>query len=264
MNKLSLIPAATVLMIRDIDDGMEVLMVKRSKKPPFENLFVFPGGKIDEADKDINISNLCDGLNDQEASKKLGLSHGGLSYWVACVRECFEEVGILFAKKSNGEDLDLTGFEKEKYDNYRDRLIRHEINLCDICIEEDLKLNMLNIAPFSHWITPNIETKRFDTRFFIAHLPNNQIEKHDGTELTHSVWINPKEALEKAFNGEMPMIMPTIKNLQKCENYNSCAELLKYQHQLSSSDIPPILPKFFKKDGRWQGLLPGDDGYENQ
>ena len=78
MNKLSLIPAATVLMIRDIDDGMEVLMVKRSKKPPFENLFVFPGGKIDEADKDINISNSCDGLNDQEASKKLGLSHGGL------------------------------------------------------------------------------------------------------------------------------------------------------------------------------------------
>ena len=138
MNKLSLIPAATVLMIRDIDDGMEVLMVKRSKKPPFENLFVFPGGKIDEIDKDINISNLCDGLNDQAASKKLGLSHGGLSYWVACVRECFEEVGILFAKKSNGEDLDLTGFEKEKYDNYRDRLISNEISLYDICIKEDL------------------------------------------------------------------------------------------------------------------------------
>ena len=109
MNKLSLIPAATVLMIRDIDDEIEVLMVKRSKKPPFENLFVFPGGKIDEADKDINISNLCDGLDDKEASKKLGLSHGGLSYWVACVRECFEEVGILLAKKTNGEDLDLTG-----------------------------------------------------------------------------------------------------------------------------------------------------------
>jgi len=61
----------------------------------------------------------------------------------------------------------------------------------------------------------------------------------------------------------MPMIMPTIKNLQKCENSNSCTELLEYQHQLSSSDIPPILPKFFKKDGRWHGLLPGDEGYEN-
>tara|TARA_B100000497_G_scaffold5700_1_gene5684 strand:- start:1681 stop:2475 length:795 start_codon:yes stop_codon:yes gene_type:complete len=263
MNKSSLIPAATVLMIRDIDDEIEVLMVKRSKKPPFENLFVFPGGKIDEADKDINISNLCDGLDDKEASRKLGLSHGGLSYWVACVRECFEEVGILLAKKTNGEDLDLTGFEKEKYDKYRDKLIRNEISFYDICIKEDLKLTMHNIAPFSHWITPDIETKRFDTRFFIAHLPNNQIEKHDGTELTHSIWINPKEAIKRAFNGEMPMIMPTIKNLQKCENSNSCTELLEHQHQLSSSEIPPILPKFFKKDGRWHGLLPGDEGYEN-
>jgi hypothetical protein len=61
-------------------------------------------------------------------------------------------------KKSNGEDLDLTGFEKEKYDNYRDRLISNEISLYDICVKEDLKLTMLNIAPFSHWITPNIET----------------------------------------------------------------------------------------------------------
>src|SRR5210317_2325081 len=124
MNKLPLIPAKNVLVLRDTKDGIEVLMVKRSKRPPFENLFVFPGGKIDEADRNINIFNLCNGLDDKQASNKLGISHAGLSYWVACIRECFEEVGILFAKKNNGENLDLAGSEKEKYHKYRDKLIK--------------------------------------------------------------------------------------------------------------------------------------------
>ena len=100
MNKLSLTPAATVLLVRDCDDELEVLMVKRSKRPPFGNLYVFPGGKIDESDKDLNITNFCNGLNDEQASIKLGVDEGGLSYWVACVRECFEEVGILLAIKN--------------------------------------------------------------------------------------------------------------------------------------------------------------------
>ena len=102
MNNLSLTPAATVLLVRDCGDELEVLMVKRSKRPPFGNLYVFPGGKIDESDKDLNITNFCNGLNDEQASIKLGINEGGLSYWVACVRECFEEVGILLAIKNNG------------------------------------------------------------------------------------------------------------------------------------------------------------------
>ena len=114
MNKLKLTPAATVLVLRDSSDGMEVLMVKRSKRPPFGNLFVFPGGKIDEDDASQEIADLCEGVNDKEASSKLGLDSGGLAYWVACIRECFEEVGILLAKKRNGEELDLDGSRKRK------------------------------------------------------------------------------------------------------------------------------------------------------
>ena len=96
----NLTPAATVLVLRDSEEGMEVLMVKRSKKPPFENLYVFPGGKIDEGDCSKDLESYCDGHNDQEASLTLGLNNGGLSYWVACIRECFEEVGILLATKT--------------------------------------------------------------------------------------------------------------------------------------------------------------------
>ena len=263
MNNLSLTPAATVLLVRDCDDELEVLMVKRSKRPPFGNLYVFPGGKIDESDKDLNITNFCNGLNDEQASIKLGVDEGGLSYWIACVRECFEEVGILLAVKNNGEELDLNGEDKHKFDNYRRMLLENKISLLEICKKENLSLNLNNIEPFSHWITPEIEIKRFDTRFFIAYIPAKQTERHDGNELTDSVWISPKKALDKSLNGEMPMIMPTIRNLQQCLEFDSAQKLLEFQSKLTNDDIPPILPKFFKNEGKWVGLLPGDEDYDN-
>ena len=263
MNNLSLTPAATVLLVRDCGDELEVLMVKRSKRPPFGNLYVFPGGKIDESDKDLNITNFCNGLNDEQASIKLGINEGGLSYWVACVRECFEEVGILLAKKNNGQELDLNGADKHKFDNYRRMLLENKISLLEICKKENLSLNLNNIEPFSHWITPEIEIKRFDTRFFIAYIPAKQTERHDGNELTDSVWISPKKALDRSLNGEMPMIMPTISNLQQCLEFDSGQKLLEYQSKLTNDDIPSILPKFFKNEGKWVGLLPGDEDYDN-
>ena len=263
MNNLSLTPAATVLLVRDCDDELEVLMVKRSKRPPFGNLYVFPGGKIDESDKDLNITNFCNGLNDEQASIKLGVNEGGLSYWVACVRECFEEVGILLAIKNNGEELDLNGADKHKFDNYRRMLLENKISLFEICKKENLSLNLNNIEPFSHWITPEIEIKRFDTRFFIAYIPAKQTERHDGNELTDSVWISPKKALDRSLNGEMPMIMPTISNLQQCLEFDSGQKLLEHQSKLTNDDIPSILPKFFKNEGKWVGLLPGDEDYDN-
>ena len=263
MNNLSLTPAATVLLVRDCGDELEVLMVKRSKRPPFGNLYVFPGGKIDESDKDLNITNFCNGLNDEQASIKLGVNEGGLSYWVACVRECFEEVGILLAIKNNGEELDLNGEDKHKFDNYRRMLLENKISLLEICKKENLSLNLNNIEPFSHWITPEIEIKRFDTRFFIAYIPAKQTERHDGNELTDSVWISPKKALDRSLNGEMPMIMPTISNLQQCLEFDSGQKLLEHQSKLTNDDIPSILPKFFKNEGKWVGLLPGDEDYDN-
>ena len=263
MNNLSLTPAATVLLVRDCGDELEVLMVKRSKRPPFGNLYVFPGGKIDESDKDLNITNFCNGLNDEQASIKLGVNEGGLSYWVACVRECFEEVGILLAKKNNGQELDLNGADKHKFDNYRRMLLENKISLFEICKKENLSLNLNNIEPFSHWITPEIEIKRFDTRFFIAYIPAKQTERHDGNELTDSVWISPKKALDKSLSGEMPMIMPTIRNLQQCLEFDSAQKLLEFQSKLTNDDIPSILPKFFKNEGKWVGLLPGDEDYDN-
>ena len=125
----NLIPAATVLVLKDSDVGMEVLMVKRSKRPPFENLYVFPGGKIDKDDHFDDYQKYCDVLNNEIASEKLGLDSGGLSYWIACIRECFEEVGILLAKKQSGEFLDLDGADKEKFDVAG----KHPFRLATVC-----------------------------------------------------------------------------------------------------------------------------------
>ena len=144
----NLIPAATVLVLRDSDDGMEVLMVKRSKRPPFENLYVFPGGKIDKEDHFDDYQKYCDVLNNEIASEKLGLDSGGLSYWIACIRECFEEVGILLAKKQSGEFLDLDGADKEKFDVYRDKLIKNEKDASGMMNARKKHLSeVLNISP---------------------------------------------------------------------------------------------------------------------
>ena len=263
MNK-NLTPAATVLVLKDSNEGFEVLMVKRSKKSPFGNLYVFPGGKIDEDDLRKDWKSYCDGHNDLSASEILGLNDSGLSYWVACIRETFEEVGILLAKRKSGEMLDLEGKDKKKFHKYRRDLIKQKISFIEICKMEELILSTENIAPLSHWITPDFEIKRFDTRFFIAYLPENQIVQHDGMELTDSIWINPNDALKKAMEGDMQMILPTTENLKLCSGFNSASDMLENQKNLTKNDIKPILPKFYKEEnGTWNVLFPGDEGYED-
>ena len=262
MNK-NLIPAATVLLLRDSKDGIEVLMVKRSKKSPFGNLYVFPGGKIDDDDCHKDWKFHCDGHNDSKASEILGLSSNGLSYWIACIRESFEEVGILLAKRKSGEKLNLEGHDKKKFDVYRKDLINQKISFLQICEKENLMLSTENIAPLSHWITPDFEIKRFDTRFFIAYLPDNQIVQHDGMELTQSLWINPNDALKKAMEGDMQMILPTTENLKLCSSFNCAKDMLENQKNMTENDIKTILPKFFKENGNWNVSFPGDKGYED-
>ena len=262
MNK-NLIPSATVLLLRDSKDGIEVLMVKRSKKSTFGNLYVFPGGKIDDDDCHKDWKFHSDGHNDSKASEILGLSSNGLSYWIACIRESFEEVGILLAKRKSGEELNLEGHDKKKFDVYRKDLINQKISFLEICEKEDLMLSTENIAPLSHWITPDFEIKRFDTRFFIAYLPDNQIVQHDGMELTQSLWINPNDALKKAMEGDMQMILPTTENLKLCSSFNCAKDMLENQKNMTKNDIKPILPKFFKENGNWNVLFPGEEGYED-
>jgi 8-oxo-dGTP pyrophosphatase MutT (NUDIX family) len=250
-------PAATVILMRESLDGFEIFMVKRSTRSSFGSLYVFPGGKIDAEDSSPAIYKHCEGLSDAQASSKLSLHADGLAYWVACIRECFEEAGILLTNKHD----DLLK-DSSMLDEYRQRLNSGDITFNDICLKHELRLRANNIVPCAHWITPEIEPKRFDTRFFIAKVHAEQLGAHDGFELTESLWISPSEALKKFHEGEMNMIMPTIKNLTKLDEFSSRDEVFNYFQQIEDGGIPAILPKFIKKDGAWVGFLPGEDGYE--
>ncbi len=121
-----LIPAATVLLVRDHNSSMEVFMIKRAMKTNFGGAWVFPGGKVDSSDDIKNISKYSPLLNDEEASKRLNIKSGGLVFWVACIRECFEESGILLAdneqrKISSGS---LTGPELDNINQYKKKLLK--------------------------------------------------------------------------------------------------------------------------------------------
>jgi 8-oxo-dGTP pyrophosphatase MutT (NUDIX family) len=252
-------PAATVILMREeIKGDFEIFMVKRSSRSTFGSLYVFPGGTLDPEDSENDLYPYCEGMNNEEASKQLGIKDNGLSVWIACIRECFEEVGVLL---TNPDDSILQ--DTNKLTKLRKELNNKEITFKEICVSESLRLRTKNIVPCAHWITPDIETKRFDTRFFLAKVNAKQLASHDGFELTESFWIKPADALAKLKNGEMNMILPTIKNIEKLAEFSSSTEAFNYFEGLGDNAIPPILPKFIKKDGEWVGFLPGEEGYEN-
>ena len=252
-------PAATVILMREeIKGDFEIFMVKRSSRSTFGSLYVFPGGKLDPEDSENDLYPYCEGMNNEEASKQHGIKDNGLSFWIACIRECFEEVGVLL---TNPDDSILQ--DTYKLTKLRKELNNKEITFKEICVSESLRLRTKNIVPCAHWITPDIETKRFDTRFFLAKVNAKQLASHDGFELTESFWIKPADALAKLKNGEMNMILPTIKNIEKLAEFSSSTEAFNYFEGLGDNAIPPILPKFIKKDGEWVGFLPGEEGYEN-
>ena len=252
-------PAATVILMRELKEGdFEIFMVKRSNRSAFGSLYVFPGGKLDPEDSENDLYQYCEGMSDAEASKQIGIENNGLSFWIAGIRECFEEAGVLLANPEN-----LIMQDAEKLDKLRTELNNKAITFKDICVSESLSLRVKNIVPCAHWITPAIEPKRFDTRFFLAKVNSEQLATHDGFELTESFWIKPMDALKKFQNGEMNMILPTIKNIEKLAEFSSSTEAFNYFNDLGNNAIPAILPKFIKRDGQWIGFLPGEEGYEN-
>ena len=129
-------PAATVILMREREEGdFEIFMVRRSSRSPFGSLYVFPGGKLDPEDSEIDLYPCCEGMDDAEASKQLGIENNGLSFWIACIRECFEEVGVLLANPENPIMQD-----EEKLAKLRTDLNNKEITFKDICLSESLNL----------------------------------------------------------------------------------------------------------------------------
>ena len=251
-------PAATVALVRDAPGGLEVLLLQRSFRAGFmPGVHVFPGGVLDKGDASAELHAMCCGPDDPEASRALGIARDGLAYWIAAIREAFEEVGILLAYEARGEVVSLTGDAAERYRAYRRDLEQGRSALSDIARAEGIRLATDRLVYFSHWITPVGAPRRYDTRFFLAMTPPQQDAEHDNREAIAHAWMRPKEALERYERKEIKLRTPTLKTLERFAGFSSVDALAADLR--SQGEIPALLPRV-GKDGR--NLLPGDPGYE--
>jgi 8-oxo-dGTP pyrophosphatase MutT (NUDIX family) len=263
---VSIRDAATVMLVRDGADGrLEVFMLRRNLNSDFVGgAYVFPGGAVDPADYHADLEPICEGRTDVDASTALGLQppEGGLAYWVAAVRECFEEAGVLLAYDADGAIVDFRDPEVAKrFDAHRSAVDNGERRLVEICEEEGLRLAVDSMHYFSHWITPVGPPRRYDTRFFVAAAPVGQVALHDDRETIANCWIAPTEALRRCKAGEFEMILPTIRNLEAIARSETAADVLAAASALET--IPAVLPRVVDDGGGMRILLPGDPGYDD-
>ena len=236
--------AATVVLARDGDAGLEVFMLQRSLKSVFvAGAYVFPGGAVDAEDCEPDVAEVCAGRTDEQASVRLGVDRGGLAYWVAAVRECFEEAGVLLAIGENDKLISFADPEEERrFAEHRHFVDKGERRVTEVCRNEGLRLATDRMHYFSHWITPIGAPRRFDTRFFVCAAPTEQIPLHDDRETIASVWIAPAIALQRYRDGEFEMILPTIKTLEAIGRFPNTSSLIEAVSNLG--EIPTILPTF--------------------
>jgi len=241
-------PASTVMLLRQRSQ-MEVFMVVRHHQIDFASgALVFPGGKVDKADADANLRSLCgsiDGWTDQE-----------LAFRIAAIREAFEECGVLLARDSAGALVQkdrLSDLER-----YREALEADRIGMAEFAERENLTLACDLLQPFAHWITPEGMPKRFDTHFFLAGAPEDQVALHGGRESVDSAWINPKQALAEAEQGKWTIIFPTRMNLTKLARYTSVDEAME---KSKGEAIVTVQPVITGQGGDMKLRIPEEAGY---
>jgi 8-oxo-dGTP pyrophosphatase MutT (NUDIX family) len=271
------------MVVRDGEDAsapLEVLMVRRNLRSDFVGgAYVFPGGAVDPADGGTEAEACSRGRIDAEASEILGVGSGGLAYWIAALRECFEEAGVLLAyvpdarargtaggqgAPSGGGDRSLLSLaaadDAERFARHRLDINAGRRRFVDVCGEEGLSLALDRVHYFAHWITPEGAPRRYDTRFFVAAAPQHQLPAHDAGETIAAAWIRPADALARHRDGEIELIFPTIRNLQAIGRFATSGELLAAA--AAAGRVPAILPRVVV-DGRGvRILLPGDPGYQ--
>ena len=254
------------MVVRDGDHPeapLEVLMVRRSLVADFVGgAHVFPGGAVDDLDGMAHAPASCVGLDDGAASRRLGVASGGLAFWVAAIRECFEEAGILLARRvSDGAPVAMSEpGVAERFAEHRRAINERRTTFLAICEQERIGPAAADLHYFAHWITPEGPPRRYDTRFFVAQAPSDQTAVHDEGETIASVWVRPADALARHRAGTMELILPTIRNLQAIGRFETAAALLDAAASMDA--VPAILPRLVPGDGGLRLVLPGEAGYE--
>jgi 8-oxo-dGTP pyrophosphatase MutT (NUDIX family) len=256
------VDAATVMLVRDGRDGVEVFMMQRHGKADFGGAWVFPGGVAAVADAETDLEVFCAGLDDASASAELGLPDGGLRFWVAGIRETFEESGYLLACDAAGRYVDPGAAGREaEFARYRAALDAGRMSALDLCRREGLRLACDRMHYVSFWTTPAVLPRRYATRFFVAAVPPGQHGVHDGRETVESLWIRPADALEPAMREQLRLHPPTVSNLSLIRDFRSTGELLDAMAARDKSSIEEILPRVVVTADGHRVLMPWDEGY---
>ncbi|MCS5643871.1 MAG: NUDIX hydrolase, partial [Dehalococcoidia bacterium] len=221
-------PAATVMLIDDRPD-LQVYMLQRHANTVFAGgMWVFPGGAVDHQDDASYYKDIATHRTDAEASELMALPDGGLAYYMAAIRETFEEAGILLALHAEVESpLVISPEDTPRFNNYRDMLNAGEIELKTILENENLLADVSQMHYVARWITPLGSPRRFDARFFIARIPSNQIPQHDDSELVNSAWLTPREILERIAQEEMVLMTVTERMIRSLALFESASQVIE-------------------------------------
>ena len=242
-------PASTVLLVRDADaaaGGIEVLMVRRSAGMAFgASAWVFPGGKVAEADADPVWDDHSDGSYD----------HYQRSLRIAAAREVFEESGLLLATREGEE---LTAKACTAFDAERAGVEAQPQRFIELVREAGLRLTLERLAPFAHWITPSFEPRRFDTHFFLVRAPSVQVARHDGREAVDHVWIAPADLLQRRLRGEAKLMFPTRLNLEVLGRAATAAQAEASARARTVVTVEPQVAE--RADGKVL-VIPAEAGY---
>lgn len=221
MNDAALIeprPASTVLLLRDGPGGIEVLMVTRNVASDFASgALVFPGGRVDAADGGPAMLSCCRDV--------AGSDPGAMAFRVAAVRETFEEAHLLLGRRLGGSRL-LAAGEVERLEAAAAARFGRPAQFADLLDGGEVELATELLVPFAHWITPVGPPKRFDTHFFLAPAPADQVAAHDGREAVETVWISPQQAIAESEARRVTLVFATRMNLAKLGRSRTVAEAL--------------------------------------
>jgi len=245
--------AATVLIVDDRPD-LHVMMLRRRARSAFVGgMMVFPGGGLDPEDADPIVYARVRGIDDAKASAAVVLDHDGLAFWVAVVRETFEECGVLLATDNAGSVPGAALAERVAVE-------QGDTLLHDVLLRHDLFVDATQMALIARWLTPVGPPRRYDTLFFLCAMPAGQDATSDGTESEHLEWVRPSEGLERWRRGEYVMLPPTVASLQQLARYHSARDML----DAYGDDATEWGPAKVVGDerGSYEVLLPGDVGYD--
>lgn len=234
-------PSATVVLMREGDDGAEVLLLRRNRATGFvPGAYVFPGGRVDAADGEDALAECWDGLSHGAAAARLGIAPEAdppaIAYYGAALREAVEETGLLAGVvAANGPPREDVVREA------REALLGGGASFAAVLGRLGARLDGAAVEYIAHWVTPSVEPRRYDTRFFAARVPAGSRAVYDEREMTDAVWLTPRAALDRHRRGRLPMIFPTIRTLEDLCDFATVEELLAHYRARAIERVQPTI-----------------------